>query len=78
MEELRKLALEVVPEEYRERFFYSFEGGKRVRPLLMKGVCSRLGREFSPLRKAALAAELLHCATLLHDDALDSGQGRRG
>jgi octaprenyl-diphosphate synthase len=53
-------------------------GGKRVRPLtaLLSAAC------FGPLpvgaRDVAVVAELVHLATLLHDDVIDDGQERRG
>src|SRR5258708_33674621 len=53
-------------------------GGKRVRPLtvLLSAAC------FAPVppaaRELALVAELIHLATLLHDDVIDDGQERRG
>jgi octaprenyl-diphosphate synthase len=53
-------------------------GGKRVRPmaLLLAHAC------WSPLdekaRGLAAAAELVHMATLLHDDVIDDGDQRRG
>ena len=53
-------------------------GGKRVRPLtvLLSAAC------FGPVpgcaRDVAVAAELVHLATLLHDDVIDDGQQRRG
>lgn len=53
-------------------------GGKRVRPMLT--VCS--GRCFGPLNMnmvfAAVAAELVHMASLVHDDVIDVSQTRRG
>ncbi len=53
-------------------------GGKRVRPLLAL-LCARADR---PLSRAALrgatAVELLHMATLVHDDVLDRAELRRG
>lgn len=53
-------------------------GGKRVRPLLTlnSGMC------FSSLNpliiKAAAAAELIHMASLVHDDVIDESTDRRG
>lgn len=53
-------------------------GGKRVRPLLTlySGMC------FGPLNplmlKASVAAELIHMASLIHDDVIDESSTRRG
>jgi octaprenyl-diphosphate synthase len=53
-------------------------GGKRVRPLtalLVNRVCGGDGSRVVPL---AAAVELIHSATLLHDDVMDEGEQRRG
>jgi geranylgeranyl pyrophosphate synthase len=51
-------------------------GGKRLRPMLVF-ICA--GRSVSPaLVRAAVAVELLHMATLVHDDVLDRASLRRG
>ena len=48
-------------------------GGKRVRPLLTL-LCARSGAAAGePVLRAAAAVELLHMATLVHDDVLDRG-----
>jgi geranylgeranyl pyrophosphate synthase len=53
-------------------------GGKRVRPLLTL-LSARRGEPFSPaVIRAAAAVELLHMATLVHDDVLDRAELRRG
>ena len=54
-------------------------GGKRLRPRLVQ-LTSRIGPRQEPLRAAALAAavELLHNATLIHDDYVDESTHRRG
>ena len=54
-------------------------GGKRVRPaaaLLSARAIGNAGR--SEARTVALTAELVHSATLLHDDVMDEGDLRRG
>jgi octaprenyl-diphosphate synthase len=55
-------------------------GGKRVRPLLLVLAARAAGgRPESHLEeRLAQAAELVHAATLLHDDVLDDGRVRRG
>jgi geranylgeranyl pyrophosphate synthase len=53
-------------------------GGKRVRPLLTL-LCSRRDRKLAePVLRAAASVELLHMATLVHDDILDRAELRRG
>jgi ubiquinone/menaquinone biosynthesis methyltransferase len=51
-------------------------GGKRLRPVLVF-VCGA-GRDAEPLVRAAAAVELVHMATLVHDDVLDAALLRRG
>jgi octaprenyl-diphosphate synthase len=53
-------------------------GGKRVRPMLcLLSFRSAGGVEPLPM-DLAIACELLHNATLLHDDVIDEGEVRRG
>jgi octaprenyl-diphosphate synthase len=54
-------------------------GGKRLRPKLVQ-LTARVGPHHEPMRAAALAAavELLHNATLIHDDYVDESTHRRG
>jgi octaprenyl-diphosphate synthase len=54
-------------------------GGKRIRPRLVQ-LTAGVGPHTEPLRAAALAAavELLHNATLIHDDYVDESTHRRG
>jgi geranylgeranyl pyrophosphate synthase len=52
-------------------------GGKRLRPLLVFLAAGPLDDDTGLLR-AALAVELVHSATLVHDDVLDAADLRRG
>ncbi len=52
--------------------------GKHLRPLCV-ALASRLGEGFTPrARGLAVAVELVHTATLLHDDVVDLAENRRG
>lgn len=53
-------------------------GGKRVRPLLICLLTRALNQPFERVAPCAVAAELVHTATLLHDDILDGATTRRG
>ena len=53
-------------------------GGKRLRPICV-ALASHLGAGFgAAAREYAVAVELIHNATLLHDDVVDLGDRRRG
>lgn len=56
----------------------ALSGGKRIRPALMilsARLCGYKGKGYIPL---AGAIELIHTATLLHDDVVDNAEMRRG
>ena len=56
-------------------------GGKRLRPLLVlvaAGDGRPAGRDAAGVVRAAVAVELIHSATLVHDDVLDAAELRRG
>ncbi|KAF1051561.1 MULTISPECIES: polyprenyl synthetase family protein [Delftia] len=53
-------------------------GGKRLRPALLLMVCNALGYEGKDRHVLAAVVELIHTATLLHDDVVDESTLRRG
>ena len=55
-------------------------GGKRLRPTLMLLSCRAVGGQIESSIPAAVALELIHCFSLIHDDlpALDNDALRRG
>jgi geranylgeranyl diphosphate synthase, type II len=60
---------------------YSLEvGGKRVRPVISLAVGEALGAPVEQVMPAALAIELVHTFSLVHDDlpAMDDDEERRG
>jgi geranylgeranyl pyrophosphate synthase len=68
-------------ERLRQAMHYSvFNGGKRLRPLLVYASGQCLGLEPEQLDAPACAVELIHCYSLVHDDlpAMDDDALRRG
>ncbi|KAB8128475.1 polyprenyl synthetase family protein [Gracilibacillus oryzae] len=60
---------------------YSIEaGGKRLRPILMKLTCEGLNGDPERVYPAAMALEMIHTYSLIHDDlpAMDNDTYRRG
>jgi geranylgeranyl pyrophosphate synthase len=53
-------------------------GGKRLRPLLVFVAAGPAPEAAEAALRAAVAVELVHSATLVHDDVLDSAPLRRG
>jgi geranylgeranyl pyrophosphate synthase len=53
-------------------------GGKRLRPLLVSMCATDTARGGDELVRAGCAVELVHMATLVHDDVLDAAPLRRG
>lgn len=61
--------------------FYALEGGgKRLRPLLMLTVCKMLGGDVKEAEPFAVALEMIHNYSLIHDDlpCMDDDDLRRG
>ncbi|MCI5816249.1 polyprenyl synthetase family protein [Ruminococcus sp.] len=64
-----------------EAMRYSLEaGGKRIRPLLVLAFCRACGGDVQKALKPALAIEMIHTYSLIHDDlpAMDNDDYRRG
>lgn len=52
--------------------------GKRLRPLLVILSAESVGGKRTDVMRLALAFELMHTATLVHDDIIDQDENRRG
>ncbi len=76
---LKSLPLPASPERLYDPVRYSLEqGGKRIRPVLVLAVADALGAGVDDALAAALALEIFHNFTLLHDDIMDRSDLRRG
>jgi len=70
-----------VPKRLAESMAYSLlDGGKRMRPVLCLGFAEALGPLLPCAYDAAMAVEMVHCYSLIHDDlpAMDDDALRRG
>ena len=54
------------------------KGGKRMRPMLILLMARNFGSVSSVTQHAAVGLELLHTASLVHDDVVDESSERRG
>lgn len=73
--------LNCTPEVLNKSLIYSLQlGGKRIRPVLMLAVGDILGVDRNRLMPFALALELIHTYSLIHDDLpiMDNDDFRRG
>ncbi len=76
---LRKVLKSREPISLYEPSSYILESsGKRLRPLLVLFSAKVAGGKFSQVSNAALAVEMLHNFTLIHDDIMDKAELRRG
>ena len=69
------------PESLREAMRYSLlAGGKRLRPILCLAACELVGGDPSQAMPTAVAVEMIHTMSLIHDDlpAMDDDDLRRG
>ncbi len=77
-QEIRKLFLDKKPLSlYQPMFHLLSAGGKRIRPLLVILSCQAVGGKLENCLNAAVAVELLHTFTLVHDDIMDHDAIRR-
>ena len=53
-------------------------GGKRMRPILMLLIAKNYGGVTELTQNSAIGLELLHTASLVHDDVVDESEERRG
>lgn len=53
-------------------------GGKRMRPMLLMLIAKALGKINPATYNAGIGLELLHTASLVHDDVVDEAETRRG
>ena len=70
-----------VPKELKESIIYSVtDGGKRVRPVLCLATAEILGVDLNKVKKFAVALEMIHSYSLVHDDlpSMDNDDYRRG
>lgn len=76
---LAQMQLPEEPELLYKPILYSMSGGgKRVRPTLLLLVCDAFGGRLQEAMPAAVAVEMFHNFTLLHDDIMDNAEVRRG
>ena len=67
------------PKTLQESVEYTvFSPGKRIRPALVIGACRILGGDYKKGFPLASAIELIHTASLIHDDLMDDDSQRRG
>lgn len=79
--ETRLPQAETMPHTLHQAMRYgALNGGKRIRPILVYAVGEALGANIDDLNAPALAVELIHCYSLVHDDlpAMDDDDLRRG
>lgn len=68
----------LTPPSLLEPVFYALSGGKRIRPLILLLASNLMGKPSLDPFPAAITVELLHCASLIHDDIIDREKSRRG
>jgi len=78
-QQLEKVARKKLPVSFYEPVRYVLQTeGKRIRPILLILACEAAGGHVEDCLDAAIAVELLHNFTLVHDDIMDQDDLRRG
>lgn len=62
---------------FHDPLVYAIEGGKRVRPVMLMLSAEALGCNDDAVLGAAVAVELLHTESIIHDDVIDEEKVRR-
>jgi geranylgeranyl diphosphate synthase, type II len=76
---IQQLNFEKQPKELYEPISYMLSlGGKRLRPVLVLMAADLFGKDVNNAIHAALAVEVFHNFTLVHDDIMDKSDIRRG
>jgi len=76
---LKQVVTRKTPVSFYEPVHYILEGeGKRIRPILVILACQAVGGNEDDCLDAAIAIEILHNFTLVHDDIMDRDDLRRG
>lgn len=79
--ELKLTSLEIADEQLAQAMHYGLlNGGKRLRPFLVYASAEALGASLEQADSAAVAIEMIHSYSLVHDDlpAMDDDDLRRG
>ena len=63
---------------FHDPLVYATAGGKRVRPVMLMLSAEALGCSDDSVLGAAVAVELLHTESIIHDDVIDEEKSRRG
>ncbi|MCI9284292.1 MAG: polyprenyl synthetase family protein [Muribaculaceae bacterium] len=78
-EAIGNLRLPEAPAGLYDPITYTLDGGgKRLRPVLTLAACDAFGKAPSTAIHQAVAIEMFHNFTLLHDDVMDNADVRRG
>lgn len=76
---LKALDIPADPSSLYDPYRYALSvGGKRIRPMMTLMACGICGGDPDKALPSALAIEILHNFTLVHDDIMDSADTRRG